>query len=154
MITKLLHTKLPLLICLLTFSVSYAQEDPDSNLIFPITPTYDPTQTTPQSFDLGDPSGVNSIIEYDPVTGTYVFKETIGPSGIAYRNPSLMTFEEYIEYERQKALLENWKDKIDEQTADSQPFQLPIQVGSKVFENFFGSDEIVITPQGNVELSF
>ncbi len=154
MITKLLHTKLPLLICLLTFSVSYAQEDPDSNLIFPITPTYDPTQTTPQSFDLGDPSGVNSIIEYDPVTGTYVFKETIGPSGIAYRNPSLMTFEEYIEYERQKALRENWKDKIDEQTADSQPFQLPIQVGSKVFENFFGSDQIVITPQGNVELSF
>lgn len=122
-------------------------------LIYPIQQTYDPTQTSPQSFDLGDPSSVESTIVYDPVTGTYVFKETIG-SGLYYRNPSLMTLDEYLEYERQKALRENWKDKIDEQTAESQPFELPIKIGSKAFENFFGSDQIMIRPQGSVELSF
>jgi len=153
-----LHTKLTLLICLLCVSVSFGQ-DPDSipppvNLVYPITPTYDPTQTLPQSFDLGDPSGVNQTIVYDPITGTYVFQETVGNSGLFYRNPSMMTFEEYVEYERMKALRENWKERIDEQTAESQPFSLPIKVGSKAFESFFGSDEIVITPQGNVELSF
>lgn len=138
-------------------SLSYAQDPGDTNnvnLQFPIDPTYDPTQTTPQSFDLGDPSSVNTTIVYDPETGTYVFKETIGGSDLFYRKPSLMTFEEYIEYERQKALRENWKERIDEQTQENQPIQFPIHVGSKLFENFFGSDEIVITPKGNVELSF
>lgn len=148
----MLHRKLTLLLCLLGLTQVFAQ-DPDS-LVFPIEPTYDPTQTNPQSFDLGDPSGMNQTIVYDPTTGTYIFSETIGNSGLNYRNPSMMTFDEYIEYERMKALNTNWRNRIDEQTEESQPFQLPIKVGSKVFENFFGSDEIVITPQGNVELSF
>ncbi len=131
-------------------SVSWAQTD---TLKFPINPTYDPTQTQNQSFDLGDPSSVNQTIVYDPKTGTYVFKETIG-TGLDYRNPSMMTLEEYIEYERQKSLQANWKDRIDEQTAESQPFEFPIKIPGKVFTNFFGSDEITIRPQGSVELSF
>ena len=149
----MLHKKLTLLLCLLWVSTGIAQTgDPDS-LVFPIEPTYDPTQSTNQSFDLGDPTGVNQTIVYDPVTGTYVFTETIG-NQLNFRNPSIMTFEEYVEYERQKALSDNWRGRIDEQTEEGQPFQLPIKIDSKVFENFFGSDEIVITPQGNVELSF
>ena len=139
-----------LLFCLISGAI-FGQ---DSTLVFPIENTYDPTQTTPQSFDLGDPSGVNQTIVYDPKTGTYVFKETIGNSELNYRNPSMMTLEEYIEYERQKSLAENWKEKIDEQTEENQPFEFPIKVGSKVFENFFGSDQIVIRPAGTVELSF
>ena len=129
--------------------LSYAQD----TLIYPIQNSNDPTQTQPQSFDLGDPSSVEQTIVYDPATGTYIFKETIG-NGLDYRNPSMMTLEEYLEYERQKSLRDNWKDKIDEQTAENQPFELPIKVGSKVFENFFGSDQITIRPQGSVELSF
>ncbi|NRA11135.1 MAG: cell surface protein SprA, partial [Crocinitomicaceae bacterium] len=123
-------------------------------LIYPIYPTYDPTQTQPQSFDLGDPSSIEQTIVYDPVTGTYVFKESIGVNDLNYRNPSMMTFEEYIEYERQKALRDNWKSKIDDQTAENQPIEFPIKVPGKLFENFFGSDQITIRPQGSVELSF
>lgn len=122
-------------------------------LPFPITNPLDPTQTQPQSFDLGDPSSMEQTIVYDPKTGTYVFRETIG-NDLNYRNPSMMTLEEYLEYERQKTLRENWKDKIDEQTAESQPMEFPIKIGSKAFENFFGSDQITIRPQGSVELSF
>ncbi len=92
-----------LLFCLMIGPV-WAQSDPDTNLIFPINPTYDPTQTTNQSFDLGDPSSVNRTIVYDPVTGKYIFTEVIGNSGLNYRNPSMKSLEEYIEYERQKAL--------------------------------------------------
>ena len=136
---------------LLSFAAS-AQSD-DTTLLYPIPQTYDPTQSGTYSFDLGDPSSVEQTIVYDPTTGTYVFSETIG-NGLNYRNPSMMTFDEYLEYERMKSMRENWKEKIDEQTAENQPFELPIKVGSKVFENFFGSDQIVIRPQGSVELSF
>ena len=124
---------------------------PDT-LPFPINNNLDPTQTAPQSFDLGDPSSVEQTIVYDPATGTYIFKETIG-SNLNYRNPSMMTLEEFLEYERQKSMRQNWKDRIDEQTAENQPMEFPIKIGSKVFENFFGSDEITIRPQGSVELS-
>lgn len=146
------YVGLLLLFCL-TFGSVWAQNDPDTNLIWPLNPTYDPTQTNEQSFDLGDPNSVERTIVYDPVTGKYIFKEVIGASGLNYRNPSMMTLEEYIEYERQKALADNWKEKIDEQTAENQPFEFPIKVGNKVFENFFGSDQITIRTTGSVEIS-
>lgn len=129
---------------------SYAQTD---TLKYPIQKTYDPTQTKKQSFDLGDPSNVKQTIVYDPKTGTYVFKETIGKSELNYRNPSMMTLEEYIEYEKRKSISRNWKSKIDEQTSVNRPMELPIKIGSKAFENIFGSDQITIKPQGSVELT-
>ena len=123
-------------------------------LQFPVNNVPDPTLTTPQSFDLGDPSSMKQTIVYDPATGTYIFKETIGNTGLNYRNPSMMTLDEYIEYERKKAQKKNWEAKIQEQTKENRPFELPIKVGSKLFENFFGSDQITIRPAGSVELSF
>lgn len=125
----------------------------DTTLHYPVPPTYDPTQTEKHSFDLGDPSSVKQTIVYDPVTGTYVFRETIGKN-LNYRNPSMMTLEEYLEYERKKSMRQNWKDKIESETAKNQPMEFPIKIGSKLFENFFGSDQITIRPQGSVELSF
>lgn len=122
-------------------------------LQFPIQPIFDPTQTQQQSFDLGDPSSVTPSIVYDPVTGNYIFKETIG-TGLNYRNPSMMTLEEYLEYERRKSMSANWKEKIEEQTEQNQPLEFPIKIESKGFENFFGSDQITIRPQGTVELAF
>ena len=149
----LLKTRL-LLIALLVVSIVTGQTPPDTiNLPFPIENNVDPTQTTPQSFDLGDPSSVNQTIVYDPTTGTYIFKETIGNSELNYRNPSMMTLEEYLDYENKKAMRENWKERIDEQTKENQSLIPPIKIPSKAFENFFGSNEISIRPQGSVELS-
>lgn len=138
---------------LLSLSISWCVSAQDT-LRFPIKNNVDPTQTKPQSFDLGDPSSMKQTIVYDPVTGTYVFKETVGNSDVNYRNPSMMTLDEYIEYERQKSQSNNWKAQIKDQTAKSRPFEFPIKVGSKLFENFFGSDQITIRPAGSVELSF
>lgn len=140
------------LLLVLLSNLTFAQND--TTLHFPLVNANDPTLTTPQSFDLGDPSSLQQTIIYDPVTGKYVFQETLGKSGVNFRNPSMMTLDEYLEYERKKALSENWKEKIDEQTEEGQPLEYPIKINSKVFENFFGSDEITIRPQGSVELSF
>jgi cell surface protein SprA len=138
----------------LFYLIAFSQIDPDStNLPFPINNNIDPTQSSNQSFDLGDPSSVKQSIVYDPKTGTYVFKETIGNSNLNYRNPSMMTMEEYLEYERQKSLQDNWKDKIDEQTKANQTLLPPIKIPGKTFQNIFGSDEISIRPQGSVEIS-
>jgi len=123
------------------------------SLHYPIPKTYDPTQSQKHTFDLGDPSSMQQTIVYDPATGTYVFRETIGESGLNYRPPSMMTLEEYLEYDRQKSLQNNWKDKVDEQTKESQPFALPIKIDNKLFKSFFGSDEITIRPQGMVEIA-
>ncbi|MFA7272363.1 MAG: cell surface protein SprA [Crocinitomicaceae bacterium] len=134
--------------------VSVFAQGGDTTLRFPIQNVNDPTLTQPQSFDLGDPSSMEQTIVYDPISGKYVFQETLGKGKVNFRNPSMMTLEEYLEYERKKALSDNWKEKIDEQTEQGQPLEYPIKIKSKAFENFFGSDEITIRPQGSVELSF
>ncbi|HRP53248.1 MAG TPA: cell surface protein SprA, partial [Fluviicola sp.] len=141
------------LFCLFSW-FGYAQPDTSSNLKFPITNPNDPTQNNPQSFDLGDPTSVKKSIVFDPITGKYIFTESIGSSNLNYRNPSMMTLEEYLEYERQKSLKENWKDKIDQQTEEKRALEFPIKIPSKTFANFFGSDEITIRPQGSIELAF
>lgn len=131
---------------------TYGQNNPDSTeLKYPINNPYDPTGNEEQSFDLGDPKSVEKTIVYDPKTGKYVFKEVIG--GIDYRRPSMMTLEEYIEYERQQQMQSYWKDKVDSQTEEDQGLIPPIKIDSPGFANIFGSDEIQIRPEGSVELS-
>lgn len=145
-----------LVILLLAFVpyISFSQVPSTENLPFPIQNNYDPTQTKKQRFDLGDPSSVKQTIVYDPITGKYVFKESYGKDGaLNYRNPSMMTLEEYLEYERKKSAEKNWKDKIDAQTKENQAVIPPIKIPGKTFKNIFGSDEISIKPQGSVEIS-
>ena len=122
-------------------------------MIYPIINPFDPTTNRPQSFDLGDPSSLTQNIVYDPISGRYIFTETFG-NGMNYRPPSMMTLEEYIEYDKKTSIIENWEEKIDEQTEEGRPFELPIKIPGKAFKNFFGSDQITIRPQGSVEISF
>jgi cell surface protein SprA len=128
-------------------------DSPEINLPFPIEEHFDPTGNTPQSFDLGMPGNVQQTIEYDPVTGKYIFREKIG-NNINLRNPSMMTLEEYLEYQRQKEMEEYWKDKVAQENEANKPIIPPIRIKGDAFRNIFGSDEINIRPQGSVELSF
>lgn len=123
------------------------------NLPFPIYNPMNPYQNLPQSFDLGDPTSMQQTIVFDPETGQYVFKETLGKSGLYYRNPSKMSLEDYLDYNEKKSLKMDWQEIIEEQTAENRAFELPIKIGSKAFSSIFGSDEIKIIPGGNLELS-
>lgn len=130
----------------------FAQNGGDStNLHYPIYNPYDPTGNNAQSFDLGDPSNVDRTIVYDPATGKYIFKETLG--GMDFRRGSMMTLQEYIEYERQQQMKDYWKEKIDSQTKEEQGLIPPIKIDDPVFANIFGSDEINIRPEGSIEIS-
>ena len=131
----------------------HGQTHPDSiNLPFPINNSYDPTSNPKQSFDLGDPTQTNKEIVYDPRTGKYVFREKLGDN-LDLRRPSMMTLEEYIEYDRQQKMRDYWKEKIDTQTEEGQGLIPPIKIDSPGFANIFGSDEITIRPEGMVEIS-
>ena len=137
-----------LFVLLSTFSIAQNQ----ITLPFPITNPLNPTQNTPQSFDLGDPTSLNQSIVYNPETGTYIFSETLG-NGLFFRNPSMMTLEEYLKYEERKLMKQDWQEIIEEQTVENRAFELPIKIKGKIFKNIFGSDTIKIIPGGNLELS-
>ncbi len=160
-VLKILFRSLALAVCLWIIHPAAAKEikiyidSPVVELPFPIEEHNDPTANTTQSFDLGLPSNVTNTVEYDPVTGTYIFKENIGEN-IFYRPPSMMTLEEYLKYMQQKEMEEYWKEKVtksNEQNSKT-PLIPPIKIDSDAFRNIFGSDEISIRPQGSVELSF
>jgi cell surface protein SprA len=123
------------------------------NLPFPIFNPMNPYQNLPQSFDLGDPTSMQQTIVFDPETGQYVFKETLGKNGLYYRNPSKMSLEDYLDYNEKKSQKMDWQEIIEEQSAENRAFELPIKIGSKAFKSIFGSDEIKIIPGGNLELS-
>ena len=99
----------------------------DPNLPFPIYNPLNPGQNLPQSFDLGDPTSLQQTIVYDPSTGTYIFTETLG-NGLNFRYPSMMTLEDYLEYERKKSMTQDWQEIIEEETAENRNFELPIKI--------------------------
>ena len=134
-VEKINTGKIGILAILLTFLAVYTHAQ-DTTLQFPINNPLDPSLNTPQSFDFGDPSSIEKTVVYDPVTGQYMFVEKLS-NGLYYRYPSMMTLEEYLEYERKKSTSLNWQKKIDEQTEEGRPFELPINVGSKLFADFF-----------------
>ena len=62
---------------------------------------YDELNRVPSSLDLQDPENVNTMVEYDPLTGSYVVRTRIGDVEIA--TPYMMTESEYRAYsERQQ----------------------------------------------------
>ena len=57
-------------------------------------------------------------------------------NGLDYRNPSFLTLDEYLEFKREKSMSQDWLEIIEEETEENRAFELPIKIGSGVFENF------------------
>jgi cell surface protein SprA len=102
---------------------------------------------------LQNPSNVHSQVIYDPLTKKYVFTETIGSWN--YRNPTVMTMEEYQDYELRQQVQQYWRMKASGGSLEQQlSFIPPIQVGGEAFDKLFGSNVINIVPSGSAELIF
>jgi cell surface protein SprA len=66
-----------------------------------------------------------------------------------------MTMDEYLEYQRKKALNDYFREKVDENNEQQRGALIPpIKMESEAFDIIFGGDEINIRPQGSAELSF
>lgn len=126
------------------------------DLIYPIPHDYgNPFQQAEQSgLYFQDPPNITRTIEYDPVTGQYVFVNKIGD--FTYRDPYSMTQEQYFDYYREKALKEYWRERRDASTSNNNGNQLipTIYVGGKVFDKIFGSNTIDIKLQGSADVTF
>ncbi len=113
----------------------------------------------PGRISLTDPSNMNNIIEYDPETGEYYFYKRIGDN-IDYRNPTVMSFDEYMDYVNRNSVKDYWKeiqsaDQIASDESDGpDPFAPSLQINNKVFDRIFGGNTVDIRPQGTAELTF
>jgi len=135
--------------------LSYRLEEdtPKVKLPFPIYDYRDYTDQKTSPISLKDPSNLNTEIVYNPENGNYEVVQKIGSK--YYRYPTSMTREEYIAYQREKALNDYWVDKVDESTEKSrQAIIPPLKVGGEAFDVIFGGDEINIRPTGSAELRF
>ena len=103
---------------------------------------------------LHEPSNITRTIEYDPVTGQYVFVSKIGD--FTYQEPYIMTQEQFSDYVTKNAIKNYWKDRRESSMGNSNGNSLipPIYVGGKVFDKIFGSNTIDIKLQGSADVTF
>ena len=136
------------------YEITVPLDSPEVNLIYPITDTYDPTSSSSGQIDFQDPLNIHNEVEYDPISGEYVFSAYIGDS-LLYRNSSSMTLEEYIQYQAELNERNFWLDKMDEQTDSYRETSNVIpKLNIPGARKLFGSDFVEIRPQGSAELSF
>ncbi len=113
------------------------------------------TDPNPNPVDLRDPASVTQTVEYDPETGMYLVREQMGQ--MDYRPPIYLSPDEYYEYRRKQderayfqqlgGVQRNGSLNADDPLAE-------IDVDKSLINRLFGSNEISITPQGGIDLTF
>ena len=149
-----------------SFKVPYISADhlyvdsPDIDLPYPIKDgSNDPTNDEGSNVDFEDPLNVNKEVIYNPETGQYEFKSTLGEDGLNYRDPYYMDVDEYRDYDFDKSLDNYWKKQIEEDNLANSSGLAPDVLKKDTSKNPFDLDPfggglIKITPQGSAELKF
>jgi cell surface protein SprA len=131
---------------------------PPTDTIPPIQDRYevDPANQRSNPFDIDDPEAIDKNIEYDPATGQYILRETIGENTY-FRPPSYLTFDEYMELRRKQ----DEKAYFDQLSGISRGGNLSIEdplsvvdVEDSLIDRLFGGNTVSIEPQGGVDLTF
>lgn len=143
---------------LLSNDDSYASlSDSDTTqLKYPFNDRYGDSYSSPggkSPMYLSDPSNIKTDVQYDPDNNRYNINENMG--GLFYRNPSYLSFEEFVDHEFNNTTKQYWKQRAGEDDAlNKKTFAPKITVNSVVFDRIFGGNTIDIRPQGSAELSF
>ena len=134
-------------------------DSPDVDLPFPFGDNINPFEQQ-GGINLQNPSNIESVVEYDPETGNYFIYQRIGDQ-IDYRNPTVMSFEEYMNYDMQQSLQDYWREKEAVQSMAQAAedgtgggFAPQLKIESEAFDRIFGGNTIDIRPQGTAELIF
>ncbi len=134
-------------------------DSPVIDLPFPFQDDVNPFGSN-NRITLTDPSNMKNVIEYDVETGQYYFFKRIGDA-IDYRNPTVMDFDEYMQYIAENSERDYWKEirSFDEMSGNADdggpdPFAPSIEIKSKGFDRLFGGSTVEIKPQGTAELIF
>jgi len=138
------------------WKINIHKPDTIKGLRFPI-PDPEPTPfdgTISRNLFLSLPSNIQSSLVYDPVTNQYVFRRSLG--SLDFRRPQYMDYNEYKEYDFNKALMRYWHTRGREANIQRE-FSLlnpKLYFGGEVFNKIFGDSIIEIKTQGSAELIF
>ena len=114
---------------------------------------YEDLTAPTSSLDLQDPENVQTVTEFDPLTGCYIIRTKVGDVEIA--SPFMMTEAEYMAYSEQQAMQEYWQKKIsevehnNEKKFDITDMKFNICPADKVF----GPGGVQLKMQGSAEIS-
>lgn len=112
---------------------------------------------TANPFDIQS-SLITQEVEYDPESGHYIIFEKIGDE--YYRNPSYMTFEEYLVWKGKQQEKDYFKRLAGISSTKSSTGVDPLDpmgkldINTSMIDKLFGSNEITIKPKGNFDLTF
>ncbi|HET6559898.1 MAG TPA: cell surface protein SprA, partial [Prolixibacteraceae bacterium] len=99
------------------------------------------------------PSNIRTEIEYDPVSGEYIFTEKVGD--LNFRLPKTMTRKEFQQYDFEQSVQNYWRNQTQIKAIEDKGGLIPkLTIGGETFSKIFGSNTIDIRPQGFVEVSF
>jgi cell surface protein SprA len=145
--------------CLLVWSYSLAQAqqsgDADTTLPYPIEDrAYDHLTGVSgnNAVDLNDPRAIRKDVQYDPRTGRFVITETIG--GRYFRNPTYLTFEEFLEWQQAESVdnyFEQRSRAIDRAVRDTR--QPRLELGDDAAKPFSQKFKVDIQPRGSVDIT-
>jgi cell surface protein SprA len=122
-------------------------------LKYPIKDNQSVLDDNDDPFYLDNPPNVKREVDYDPETGLYVIRETVGGRDI--KPPMYMTYDEYVEYTLKQDISDYWKNReatakgIKNYSSSSSLFdKLTIPGGDPN-----AAPIVEIRPQGTVELT-
>ena len=136
------------------FVQSVLVDTPDIDLIFPINDPLDPTNFSLGLIDLNLPLNIQNNVEYDPISGKYIYNSLLGDS-LNFRPSSGVSLNDYLKLRHKESMSDFWKKNLDEmsdykyKTAEDE-----IKIKGPPSKKLFGKDFIEIRPQGSAELSF
>ncbi|MCF0207379.1 MAG: cell surface protein SprA, partial [Bacteroidales bacterium] len=118
--------------------------------------SYNPAENTDNSPLYGsEPSGISTEAEYDPNSNSYNIQKKV--DGMPVGTPYNMPFDEYVNYNFEKAMSNYWKQRSQmnrEQNQEiNQSFIPKLEVGGEIFDRIFGGNIIDIKPQGSAEIT-
>jgi len=102
---------------------------------------------------LHNPPNITNDIEYDPVTNSYIFNNSVGDYDIT--PPNSMTYDDFQNYDLDKTMKAYWKERNNAGGIEKGKLGIPkIHIGGEAFDRIFGGNTIDIRPQGSAELIF
>ena len=126
---------------------------PDTSLNYPLPQNPDGSVPNHPMY-LNNPSNYTTETVFDSVNQQYIIQPKIG--SLNYGNPSIMTPEEYNQYDVDKSLQQYWRERASTSASGGVSGGLipQLKIKGELFESIFGNNVIDIRPSGSAELIF
>lgn len=129
-------------------------DSPEVDLVWPLADPVTPGDRGGGRIDLGNPENIQDEVVYDPVTGQYVLRSSVG-GAFDYRPPMSLSLEEYLQYDMERSMENYWLDRVEQDSESAQKDLIPkIKVRGEAFDRIFGGNTIDIKPRGSAEVIF